>query len=291
MDTPTTSPAEASPAPSAVFTESNSPAPEWVKSAGLESAHDAGTTKQAEKSGAPVTPAAPVTPTAPVTPVAPVAPTAPTPASADPVAIARAVAEGIRAGNAPAPAGPTDDQIAQQLGIITVTPQLYKSILGVDGTPEQITGLNNFGQDIAKQAVTIASVLMQREIKALQDSLSPYTTAVRQQEAGRVEKEFYASHSDLVGYEAAVRQQYQLALASGQTFSSIAEASKFVADQTRSTLKALGITPGASAPNGTAPTRPTAPQSRPMTPTSLGGKGSGSGQPTSPKTTNEQVWG
>lgn len=271
-------------APASVFPADTS-APEWVKTAGLEDAH-----KTAKPPGAPVVP--PVTPVVPTPPT--VVPTVVPPPSTTPldhVALAKAVADGIRTGNTPAPTGPTDAELAQQLSIVTVTPELYKGVFGVDGTPEQVKGLNDYGQAIAKQAVTIASVLFERQLKTLQDSLSPYTAVVRQQEASRIEKEFYTEHKDLTGYEEMVKQQYQLALQSGKTFASLAEASKFVADQTRSTLLSLGITPKTPIANGAPVSGKSVPQTRPMTPTSMGGKGGGNNQPTQPKSTVEQVWG
>lgn len=282
-------PSTPSPSPQAFGDDS---APEWVKTAGLQDAH-----KAAKPPGAPAAATPPVGGTTPpaavpaVTPAAAVTP--PANPAVDPTAIARAVAEGIRTGNQPAPAGPTQEQLAQQLGIVTVTPELYKSMLGVDAQPEQVAALNEFGQGIAKQAVTIASILFGKQIKELQDQLTPYTQVVRTQEAQRIKGEFYSKHTDLKGYEAMVEQQYNLAKASGKTFASIEDAGKYVADQTRSTLQSLGIKPGTPPPANGPTNLPgkTVPQSRTMTPTMVGGRGGGSNQSTSPKTTNEAVWG
>jgi len=234
------------------------------------------------------TPAAPaVLPTAPVqTPAAPAV--QPTPLTIDHQALARA----IREGNAPAPAGPSDEEVSRQLGIVHVTPEVYKQAFGVDGTPEQIKGLNDYGQAIAKQAVTIASVLMGREIQQLKDSFAPYTQVIQQQEATRIKGEFFKKHADLGGYEELVTQQYQLAKASGRKFATLDEAGQFVADQTRSVLKSLGITPAApAATNGPQLPAKSVPQTRQMTPQSMGGKGGGTPAATKPATTVEQVWG
>lgn len=301
MSTPNTSPEGSSPvapsgpstSPEAVFPQ-DSTAPHWVQEAGLTAAH------QAAKPPEPTTPvqtAAPVQPgvtTQPVAPVQPVGPTTPVaPAPFDQEALARSIAEGVRQGNAPQPTGPSDADLSRQLGIVTVTPEMYKSVTGVDGTPEQVRAFNDFGQAVAKQAVTIASLMLTQQIKTMQDSLSPYTSAVRAQEAVRQKETFFKEAPELAGYEELVKQQYQIALQSGRKFATVDDARKFVADQTRSTLKTLGITPAVPAAHGSnQPTGKPAPQSRQMAPTSLGGKGSGaSGPATQPATTNQAVWG
>jgi len=276
VSTPTPTPAPAA-SPFA-----DTPAPDWVKTAGLEDVHKpvVPTTPPTAPATAPVTP---LTATVPSTP-----PAVPQTLTVDHAALARA----IREGNAPAPAGPTDEELSQQLGIVTVTPQLYKDVFGIDGTPAQITGLNNYGQAIAKQAVTIAKVLFDRELKEFRDSMAPYTQVVQQQEASRIKSEFFKTHADLAGYEELVTQQYQLAKSSGRKFNTLDEASKFIADQTRSVLKGLGITPTApSVTNGSTPSGKSVPQTRTMTPLSTGGKSSGSPSANQPKTIIEQVWG
>ena len=274
--------------PATVFQDTSTP--EWVKTAGLQAAHDKGT--QTAQPTAPA--AAPAAPAAqPAAAPVPAAPAAQTPPPAAPLTIDHAaLAKAIREGNQPAPTGPTDEELSRQLGIVHVTPEIYKQAFGVDGTPEQIKGLNDYGQAIAKQAVTIASVLFKRELQEFKDSMSPYTAVVQQQEAGRIKTEFFKKHADLGGYEELVTQQYQLAKASGRKFDSIEAAGTFVAEQTRSVLKSLGITPAAPAvPNGTQSPGKSAPQTRQMAPHAMGGKGGSTPSATTPKSASEQVWG
>lgn len=273
--------------PSAVFGDNS--APEWIKSAGLEEAHKKGTPEGAA-------PAQPATQTPPVTATPSAAHTQPasTP-SVQPVAPsfdAKTLAQAIREANQPAPAGPSDEEVAKQLGIVNFTPETYKAAFGVDATPEQVKAFNDYGQGIAKQAVTIANILFDRKFTELQSSLAPYTQVIQQQEANRIKGEFFKSNADLAGYEELVTQQYQLAKASGRKFATLEEAGKFVADQTRSVLKSLGITPAAPKPaDGTPTSGKSAPQTRQMAPQTMGGKGSGAPSAAKPSSTVEAVWG
>lgn len=269
--------------PKAIF--GNDSSPEWVKTAGLQDAHTKGGQAPAATTAGTPPPVA-TTPAATPAP-APVAPSAPTALTID----HRALAQAIRDGNAPAPTGPSDDELSRQLGITHVTPEIYKQAFGVDGTPEQIKSLNDYGQGIAKQAVTIASVLMGREIQQLKDSFAPYTNIIQNQERERIKSEFFKKNVDLAGYEAVVTQQFQLAKASGKTFNSIEEAGNFVAEQTRSHLKSLGITPPAGgAANGQSPGK-SVPQTRQMAPQSMGGKGNAAPNAAAPKNNHTSIWG
>lgn len=290
--TPTTPEHNSSPA-----TTFGDDVPNWVKTAGLTAAHHAA--KPGGEPAAAATPPAqsaavpPVTPTAPGVAAPAATPPPPTPPAAfDQAALARAVAEGVRTATTPAPQGPTDAQLAQQLGIYTATPEVYKSILGVEATsPDQVTALNTALQSVARQAVNIAQVLQQQAMRDFEARINPYIATVRQNEATRVKEGFFKSHTDLAGYEPLVKQTYEAVLASGQKFASLDEASKFVADRTREMLKNIGITPAAPAALPSAQTKPrtTTPPARTMSPTSLGGRSGGS--PAAPATKMTAVWG
>lgn len=285
----------ATPTPSTSVFGHDESTPNWVKEAGIVDAHNAAKPPGQQPAATPPTqtpPAAAPAATPPVVPPPQTPPAAAAPApggSIDPKVLAQAIRDGL----APAPAGPSETELAQQLGIVTVTPEVYKSILGVDAQPDQVKALNDYGQGIAKQAVTIASVLFGQQLKQLRAEFMPYQETVRTQEAERIKNDFYTKNTDLKGYEAIVTEQYQLAKASGKTFANVQEAAKFVADQTRSRLTSLGIKlPAVGAPTNGSTNTPAKPApARAMTPTMVGGKGGGSGQPTSPKTTHEAVWG
>lgn len=316
MDTPSQegTPAQDTSAPSTTSAWGDSSTPDWIKATGLQEAHNAGSqaagvtppvetddpARDPEDNVVPSTqrPAQPTRqPSPPATQQPAQAPAAqpsaqPAPAVVDAEQLVSRLAPLLRPQQAQP--GPSDADLQRQLGIVTVTPERYKSVFGVDGTPDQIKGLNDFGQDVAKQAVTIASVLMRNELESIRSQFTPISATVQEQEAARQRDIFFTEHRDLAGYENFVRQQFQLVKASGQRFSSVADVRKAVADQTRSTLQSLGIKlPAAgSAPahgRSNAP-RSATPQPRTMAPTSMGGRGGVSGQPAA-QTTNQAVWG
>jgi hypothetical protein len=281
-------------------------APDWTKQAGLEKVHDktntdAGTPTQVDPltQGATAKPAvtAPVQ-AAPVTPTPVAAPVA-APAQMDPAAIARAVTEGVRAAqqqqvDAGKPAL-TPDQIRQQLGLYEMTADDYKGMFGVDPqSPEQLATANRIFQAVAKNAVTVAALMQQNAMGDLKASMDPYIGVIRAQEAERQQVTFYQESPDLKGYEALVHKEYENLKSSGRKFSSAAEARRAVADQTRATLKAIGITPAAAAQTGVTSTTTTtspAPATRQMTTTSVGGRGGSSATASKPATSIEAVWG
>jgi len=282
INTPSTSPAE-------TFGDD---APNWIKSdPKLLAAHKAAPAPGAEPTVPAATPAAPVAPAA--TPAAPTAAPAGQLPQFDAQTISRAVSDGVRQA-LPPPAAPSvsDADMAKQLGIFTATPETFQAILGIaPEKPEQVKALNDALQGVARQAVTIAKVLYQQDLQAFRQEMSPYMTMIRSAEAERQKTLFNTEHKDLAGYEPLVRQVFETTLASGQKFASVDEARSFVATKTRELLKSVGITPAAPAATRQAATpRTTTPQSRPMSPTSMGGRNGGSGA-TKPAGTIESVWG
>lgn len=283
--------------------------PNWVKTAGLMDAHKAakpGVVNTAPPKAAPgavviegqetvkpttVQPTTDTTTSTPVTTVPPVVP--PTPSAFDEAKLAQAITQGIRAGQAPTPTGPSDAELAKQLGIFTATPEIYKSILGVEPTDAgQVTALNNALQAVARQSVQISQVLQNQAIKDLEAKFMPYINVIRSNEATRVREGFFKTHTDLSGYEPLVKQTYEAVLASGQKFPNLETASQFVAERTREMLKQVGITPTAPAAAGTTQVKPrtTTPPARTMSTTSMGGR-TGTTPAAKPAGTMQSVWG
>lgn len=183
----------------------------------------------------------------------------------------------------------SEAELAKQFNIYTATPEVFESILGFKPErPEQVAALNTAFQGLVKQAVTIAAAMQERSLTTFRDSLNPYISATTSTEAERQRTIFTQENPDLVGYDALVKQQYELAKANGIKFASVDQARKYIADQTRSTLKTLGITPAAPTTNGTNTTKPGQAPDRQMAPTSMGGR-SGSGGSASKPTTHD-IW-
>lgn len=270
-----------------------SDAPDWIKSdAKLLAAHNA-----APKPGAAEEPAQPTAQPATTPAVQPVQPAAQPAAAAAPQfdaqTIARAVSDGVRQALPQQPAaGASDADIARQLQIFTATPETFQAILGIaPEKPEQVRALNDALQGVARQAVTIAKTLYQQDLQAFRAEISPYLGMVRDSEATRQRETFFKEQPDLSGYEPLVQQVFEAALASGQRFGTTNEARQFVATRTRELLKSINVTPVTpTTTRGAAPSRTTTSPSRPMSPTSVGGRNGGT-VPAKAANSIESVWG
>lgn len=280
--------------PAAVFGSDD--APQWVKEAGLEKVHQAGQQPPAKQEGQQPTQQAQLgqqtqqpnqqqqTPQAAVS-------TQPT---VDPTAIATAVTQALaqhQGSQQQAQPARSDADLAKELNVFTATPELYKSILGVDAQPEQVAALNNAFQGVAKQAVTIAQVLMQRELSSIRSELAPYITHTRDAAAKEQVTLFETEFPQLKNHKHVYELVYNQVKASGQKFPDAASARKFVGEQTLAFLAKSNIPLSSSQPS-TSPTRTAAqPQSRPMAPTSVGGRSGGSGSASAPPDKHKAIWG
>jgi hypothetical protein len=278
----------------AVF--AGSQAPEWIKSAGLEGAHNKAEAKVAPQTQQTTQQQQVQQTQQPTTQTQQVAQTPAQQPAMDPTAIAKAVAEGLR-GALPQPqqAQPqlTDEQLRQQLGVFTATEETYEQLLGVKpDSPARVAALNNVLQAVAKQAVTISNLMTQKALADYQQSLNPYITAVQTAEADRQKSLFFKDYPQLTGFEQVVQEQYQLAKMSGQKFPTVEAARKYVADKAIERLKSVGVNPQAPAAQPTQTTQTTSPNtSRQMTTTSVGGRSGASATGKSPANTVEAVWG
>lgn len=273
---PSTSPAEAF----------HSDAPNWVKSdPKLLAAHEA---------AKPEAPAQPVTTPAATPAATPATTPAATPGSLpqfDEQRLASLITAGVRAGQpAASAAAESDADVARKLNIYTADAATFEAIVGLKPErPEQVVALNNALQGVARQAVTIAKILIDQSVGDLRTSISPYQQMVQRQVADQQQALFYDENKELVGYKPLVESTFAAMKASGITFTDITTARKALADRVRADLKASGITPQVARP-GTPTRTTTTPQSRPMSPTSMGGRNGGQ-SPTKPASTMESVWG
>lgn len=289
--TPNTSGPSTSPADAFGATD----APSWVQSdPKLVAAHKAASDPAPAVSAAKPSVTAPPQISGQVQTATPAA-TTPPPAQTNFKEMSDAIAAGIARGQQPQPAAQqtSDADMAKQLGIYTATPEVYEAIVGVKPErPEQVAALNNALQGVARQAVTISKILIADAMKEQQTQYSPYFAMLREQEGNRYKAEFFKERPELAGYEPLVRQQYDLAMASGMKFNTIEEAKTYLATKTLETLKVAGVTPVAPAPArvSSTQTRTTPPPARTMSPTSMGGR-SGGQTPTKASDTMTSVWG
>jgi len=258
-------------------------------------------------SNPPEAPASQIAPTEPkvepkVEPVTPPAePQTPTPTDPKspeaPLLTADALAEALKKsgafGNQPPPQAPQQPQMSaeefnKKFNVFQVTPEVYKSILGVDAEPEQVQALNSTLQGISKQAVTVARHVMQQQMEQVQKQYAPMVQAFRDQTAKAADAEFVNSNPDLKDYLPVVREVTASAKSRGMTFNTLAEANKFVADKTRELMKLGPQRPVAAAPQASAPAKAV---QTPMTPVSMGGRSGQGGTATPSKSLPERLFG
>jgi hypothetical protein len=287
--TPAAAPSAPSTSPADAFGASD--APSWVQSdPKLIAAHKAAGEPQAVPAAKPAVQPSALAAAQPQGVAQPAA--VPAPAQTNFKEMTDAIAAGIARGQQPQaqPQQQSDAELAKQLGIYTATPEVYEAIVGVKAErPEQVAALNGALQGVARQAVTIAKVLIDNAMKEQQTSFSPYFTMLREQEGIRQREQFFKEKPELAGYEPLVRQQYDLAMASGVKFATIEEARAHIANKTLESLKAIGITPVAKSVSSTQ-NRTTPAPARTMSPTSMGGR-SGGQTSTKASDTMTSVWG
>lgn len=271
-----------------------SPAPDWVRGTELEKVHNDTDPKIREQSqtqehqGQEST----IPPTQEQKNTAPV-----TPSQLDLQKFADSIVDGIKRGTASTPAGQpqqaqlSQEEINRQLAVVTMSADDYEGLFGVKPSEAQVAKLNHFAQSVVKQAVTMAYYTQQSALNTLQSSLNPYINVIRAQEATNQRNLFFKEHPELEGYDPIVESEFQVVKASGQTFSSVEEARKFVADKALTRLKSIGITPTIKTggqPSGSPTTKPPA---RQMATTSTGGRSGASGDNAKTPDTVKAVWG
>jgi len=187
----------------------------------------------------------------------------------------------------PAPPPLTDAEFNQRFGVVQADAKTYTDIFGfAPEKPEQIKALNDYGQNLVKQAMRMVQFMQSQELSKVRSELTGQVAPILQTHQATVEREmrneFYTENPDLKEYDALVQEIVQNVQRSGQRFNgSPAEqkvaAFNFVAARARTLL-------GRSAPSGQAAPQQVTSQQQPvqqtqrrMTPMSMGGQSSGTG--------------
>jgi len=156
----------------------------------------------------------------------------------------------LRRGLAPAtptkeagPAPLSTEQIKQMLNPVEVTMESLQSMGFENPSVEQIAGFQQFSNAVVKNAVSIARVMIQQQVKTFEAALSPLTAQHAESQEKQTRQEFYDGNKDLLKYDKIVR------LAAKEVNPFAADGSektkeqiyKEVAVNTKATLQSLGI--------------------------------------------------
>lgn len=141
----------------------------------------------------------------------------------------------------------------QAFNVVRVTPELYTSIFGVaPQSQEQLKALENVLHNVARMSNAMATYQFQQELQrreqALQGRFQPVADYVNQQQATKLENDFFTHAPDLKDFKGLVGEVIAAAKARGEHYNSPQEAFTKLATRVRDYLnKARGGTPP---PNG-----------------------------------------
>jgi len=190
----------------------------------------------------------------------------------------------------PQPRPVSDQEFQQHFGVVNLDAQGYANILGfVPEKPEHIKALNDYGQNLVRQALRMSQFVFQQELGKLRGEFSGQFQPLLETHKQTVERqlfdEFTSMNPDLKDHGALVQEIVTNLRLSNHQFQGEGAQKKlnafnFVADRAR-TLLGKGAPQGSTTPQQ----QPTSaqPAQRRMTPMSMGGTqtsgGSASKQP------------
>lgn len=92
----------------------------------------------------------------------------------------------------------TQEELARMLNVFNADQGLLET-LGLK--PEALPVFNNMLQAVVRQAVTMATVHQQQQMRAMMERFAPLQQFVSQQQEEKYRKEFFESNADLKGFE------------------------------------------------------------------------------------------
>jgi hypothetical protein len=225
------------------------------------------------------------TPKAPVTP--PVTPTTPPPPVAAPTLTPEQISElvsrttqnvvGTTRPSAPVEPAFTDADFNKTFNVPVTDASVFESIVGYKpDNPSQVQSLHNWGQNIVRQAVTMAMFQIEQTKREVQSQMEPVAQMHRRQTDDHLKGQFFTQYPHLGEFKELVQEIVSGAKRSGNSFDTPDQMFKFVADRAH-VLLGKAVQPGqpGTQPNSSTPQQPVT-STRTMTPTSVGGQVSAS---------------
>jgi hypothetical protein len=190
---------------------------------------------------------------------------------------------------APKPRTLQDPDVRKELGIYDVSEADYDAIFSTPDKASSIKALNEFGQKIATQAVTMAHVLVQDALARVDSTIRPYTQFADTQHEQMLRYEFFTAHPTLQGQDQIIQLvQQQMAAdnwkaknpTKAQTFDEVARRTNALIIQMSGNGQPVIAQP---APVGAPVGQTVAPSTKPpMATLNRGGGGGGGGQSVTP---------
>lgn len=98
----------------------------------------------------------------------------------------------------------TDEQKQRFFQTARVTPEVYRGIFESDTPEESMQALENFGQAIVRNALTMANHLVAAEVNRVVEQVQPYMQFADSQRNLMMEQQFYGQNPDMRGMEVLV---------------------------------------------------------------------------------------
>lgn len=166
----------------------------------------------------------------------------------------------------------SQEDLNQQLNVFSFTEKEFGEIFDTEDRAVAVKALDKCFQSAARQALTMANVLIQSEISKFQQTVQPYMEMANSLKNNSMEQEFYGRHPNMVGKQPLVEAVMQAAVNNKMTFNSVDELHNFLVANVEaysSQLGAFGQSQNQTQPQAPKSARP------PMATLSRGGLGGG----------------
>lgn len=144
----------------------------------------------------------------------------------------------------------------RQFNVVRVTPEMFRNVFGVDGSPEQLKAMEGMLHNVARMSNAMVNYQVQQEIQRREQGalarVQPALDYVQRVEAQNLETEFFTKHADIKEFPSLVQEVIGNAKANNVRFADKSKAMDYVATRVRDLLtKARGGLPPPKQQSGT----------------------------------------
>lgn len=133
----------------------------------------------------------------------------------------------------------TQEEIQRELNVYKMTEKDYAAIFDVETREESIQALDGVLQNVVRQSLTMANVLMEEKFAAMQQQVLPYMQFADDQRSSAMETAFYSRHQDLVASKPVVDAVKKQFTDQGVKFDTAEQAFDAIAKNTKAYLQQL----------------------------------------------------
>lgn len=135
---------------------------------------------------------------------------------------------------------PSPEEVKKLLNPVTVTPEYLKALGFEEPTEGQVKGFQQFANDIARNAFSMAKLYVQQQADQFSGALQPLQQAYQAQQVEQAKQQFYTSYPGLQKYGTVVAQVAAEIKAQGRE-GSAKDLFRAVAVETINRLRGMGL--------------------------------------------------